>query len=121
MAVVLMLSVPSGNAAAQAATKIDVTGKWQFSVNTGAGTGTPILTLIQKGDSITGHYSSQVLGEADVAGAIKGQTITLRLNVEVQGTPIVVTYNGTVDTADTMKGTVDLGGQASGPFTGKRQ
>jgi hypothetical protein len=120
-AIALTASLHATTGAAQSATKPDVTGKWQFSVTTGAGTGTPTLTLTQKGDSITGHYSSQVLGETEVAGAIKGQSITLRLNVEMQGTPIAVTYNGTVDSADTMKGTVDLGGQANGTFTGKRQ
>jgi len=119
--VAMLLSLHAVVAAAQATPKVDVTGKWQFSVTTGAGTGTPTLTLTQKGDSISGHYSSTVLGEAEIAGAVKGQTITLRINVEVQGTPIVVTYNGTVDSADTMKGSVDLGGQASGTFTGKRQ
>ena len=106
---------------AQAIRAVDVTGKWQLNVTTSAGTGTPTLTLKQKGDSLTGHYVSQVLGEADVTGAIKGQAITLKLNVEVQGTPLVVTYAGTVDAADSMKGTVDIGGQATGTFTGKRQ
>ena len=106
--------------AAQGA-KTDVTGKWLLSVTSSAGTGTPTLTLTQRGDSLTGHYSSQVLGEADVKGTIKGQSITINLNVEVQGEALTVTYTGTVDTADSMKGTVDIGGQATGTFTGKRQ
>ena len=42
------------------------------------------------------------------------------LQVEVQGTKLLVTYNGTVESNDAMKGTVDLGGQGTGTFTGKR-
>ena len=106
---------------AQAPTPTDVTGKWLLTVTTTAGTGTPTLTLTQRGDSLTGHYSSQVLGEADVKGVIKGTAITFRMQVELQGTPITVSYDGTVDSRDSMKGTVDLGGQATGTFTGKRQ
>jgi hypothetical protein len=107
--------------AAQSPARVDVTGKWQLAVTTSAGTGTPTLTLAQHGDSLTGHYSSQVLGEADVKGILKGSAITFSMSVEVQGTPIAVTYAGTVETSDSMKGTVDLGGQATGTFTGKRQ
>ena len=107
--------------AAQGPTKADVSGKWLLTVSTSAGTGTPTLTLTQRGDSLTGHYSSQALGEADVKGTVKGQAISMTVNVEVQGTPITVTYAGTVDTNDSMKGTVDIGGQATGTFTGKRQ
>ena len=114
------LTVRPATIAAQGA-KTDVTGKWLLSVTSSAGTGTPTLTLTQRGDSLTGHYSSQVLGEADVKGTIKGQSITINLNVEVQGEALTVTYTGTVDTADSMKGTVDIGGQATGTFTGKRQ
>ena len=115
------LALRPAPSAAQGTAKVDVSGKWLLSVSTSAGTGTPTLTLTQRGDSLTGHYSSQALGEADVKGTVKGQAISMTVNVEVQGTPITVTYAGTVDTSDSMKGTVDIGGQATGTFTGKRQ
>ena len=118
---VAALAAASSPVFAQAASKVDVTGKWLFTVTTSAGTGTPTLTLTQKGDSLSGHYSSQVLGEADVKGSVSGQKITLNVNVEVQGNAITVTYDGTIDGPDAMKGTVDLGGQANGTFTAKRQ
>lgn len=116
-----MVTILPAPGRAQVAGKTDVTGKWLLNVTTSAGTGTPTLTLTQHGDSVTGHYSSQALGEADVKGSIKGQAITISLNVDVQGTALVVTYAGTVDSADAMKGTVDIGGQANGTFTAKRQ
>ena len=121
--VILAFALPAAPSivGAQALPKVDVTGKWQFTVETSAGTGMPTLTLTQKGDSLTGHYSSQALGEADVKGSVSGLKITINLNVEVQGTPLAVTYAGTVEGANAMKGTVDIGGQATGTFIAKRQ
>ena len=108
-------------AARAQAEKVDLTGKWQLSVQTDAGTGTPTLTLKQKGDSLTGHYSSQLLGEADGKGTVKDGKFSFTFGADVQGTAITVTYTGTVESKDALKGSVDLGGQASGTFTAKRQ
>jgi hypothetical protein len=108
-------------AAAQADAKVDVTGKWLFNVTTSAGTGTPTVTLKQQGDSITGHYSSQTLGEADLKGTVKDRKINFSFRVDIQGTSLTVTYSGTVEGSDAMKGSADIGGQATGTFTAKRQ
>ena len=106
--------------AAQSSAKIDVTGKWLFNVTTSAGSGTPTVTLKQTGDSVTGHYSSQTLGETELKGTVKDGKITFHFPVSEQGTTLTVTYKGTVDTKDSMKGTVDIGGMANGTFTAKR-
>ena len=106
---------------AQAGGKIDVTGKWLFTVTTDAGTGTPTVTLKQQGDTLTGHYSSQVLGEADLKGTVKERKITFSFKADVQGTSLTVAYTGTVESNDAIKGTVDLGGMGTGTFTAKRQ
>lgn len=106
---------------AQAAGKTDVTGKWLFSVTTDGGTGTPTLTFTQKGDSITGHYSSQLLGESDFNGTVKGNQIAFSFVLSAQGQSLTVTYAGTVESADTMKGTAEFGGLGSGTFTAKKQ
>jgi hypothetical protein len=103
------------------AKKVDVTGKWAFSVATDNGTGTPTVTFTQKGDSVTGHYSSQLLGEVDFKGTVKDGKIAWTMTVSVQGQSLAVSYAGTVESADTMKGTVDLGGMGGGTFTGTRQ
>ncbi|MEO8619678.1 MAG: hypothetical protein ABI625_01360 [bacterium] len=99
----------------------DVTGKWLFSVTTSAGTGTPTITFAQKGDSLTGHYSSATLGESELAGTLKADKIAFSVKVEVQGTALTVVYTGTVERGDSMKGSVDLGGMATGTFTAKKQ
>ena len=78
--------------------------------------------LAQKNDALrlTGHYSSANLGESDLTGTVKGAEINFSFDAELQGQAMSVTYAGTVD-GDSMSGTVDLGGLASGTFTGERQ
>jgi hypothetical protein len=107
-------------ASAQAG-KVDVTGKWVFTVQTDAGTGTPTVTLKQDGEKLTGHYSSQTLGEADLTGTIKGQEIKFSFTADLQGNSVPVSYSATLESKDSMKGTIDIGGLAQGTFTGKRQ
>jgi len=119
--IVLASAIGAHGAAAQSDAKIDVTGKWVFNVTTQAGTGTPTVTLKQQGDSLTGHYSSQTLGETELKGTLKNGKIMFRFPVSAEGTTLTVTYTGTVDTKDSMKGNVDIGGVASGSFTAKRQ
>jgi hypothetical protein len=106
-------------AAAQAA-KTDVTGKWSFNVETAAGAGTPVITLKQDGEKLTGHYSGQ-LGEADLAGTVKGQNVEFKFSVDLQGQTLNCVYTGALDDKDSMKGKVDLVGLGEGTFTAKRQ
>jgi len=103
------------------AAKVDLTGKWTFSVVTENGTGTPSVTFKQQGDSLTGHYSSQVFGEVDFKGTVKDSKFTFYMSPSVQGQSINLTYTGTIESADAVKGTVDLGGFGGGTFTGTRQ
>jgi hypothetical protein len=116
-----LLALSFAAVALLAQTKVDVTGKWLFDVQTGAGGGMPTVTMKQDGEKLTGHYSSAQLGEADFTGSIKGTELTFAFRVEVQGMPIDVTYKGTVENKDAMKGTINLAGVAQGTFTGKRQ
>ena len=106
--------------AAQKKSTVDVTGKWAFSVETSAGSGTPTFVFKQDGEKLTGHYSGQ-LGEADLTGTVKGDAISFTFTGDVQGNKIDAAYTGTVETRDSMKGTVKLAGLGEGTFTGKRQ
>jgi len=100
---------------------VNVTGKWIFTVETSAGSGMPTVTLKQDGEKLTGHYSSQNFGEVDLTGTVKGTAITFMFGADVQGTHLDVTYSGTVDSKDSMKGKVNLGGVGEGTFTAKKQ
>ncbi len=121
MAMLCVIACATAAFAAQAA-KVDVTGKWQFTVQTDAGTGTPTVTLKQDGEKLTGHYSSETLGEADLTGSVKGSEVKFSFSANLQGQAVPVAYSGTLDGKDSMKGTIDIaGGMASGTFTAKKQ
>ncbi len=108
------------SAAALAQGKVDLTGKWAFTVETGAGGGMPNITLKQDGEKLTGHYSGQ-LGEADLTGSAKGQEFSFAFSVEVQGAKLNCTYTGSVQSKDSLKGTLSIAGLADGTFTAKRE
>jgi hypothetical protein len=99
--------------------KIDVTGTWSFQVETDAGTGTPTMTFKQEGEKLSGHYSGQ-LGEAPLAGTLKGAAIEFAIDVSVQGNDLHIVYSGTVE-KDSMKGKVKLADFGDGTFTAKKK
>lgn len=110
----------TGTAALRQDKPQDVAGAWALTVETGGGTGTPSVTFKQDGEKLTGTYSSQVFGEQQVAGTIKGNAITFSFTAAVEGNKLTVTYTGTVE-KDTMKGKVNLGDLGEGTFTGNRK
>ena len=100
--------------------KVNVTGAWQFQVETPNGTGTPTFTFKQEGEKLTGQYKG-AFGEAPVTGTVKENKVDFTLKVEAQGQAITLTYTGTIEKDGTMKGTVQVGEIGSGTWTGKRQ
>ena len=116
-AVAMMMTMPSANAQA---VKVNVTGKWLFNVETGAGSGTPTMTFTQDGEKLTGKYNGQ-FGDADLTGTVKGQDIAFSFNVDAQGTALTFKYTGTIENKDALKGKVDIAGLGEGTFTAKRQ
>ena len=117
LAVVVAMAIPA------MAQGVNVTGKWTFDVQTGQGGGQPTVTFKQDGEKLTGHYSSQLLGEADFTGTVKGNAIQFTFDADLQGTKVDVAYTGTVDAGGaSMKGALNIaGGQLTGTFTGKKQ
>lgn len=101
--------------------KIDLTGRWAFSVVYEGGSGSPTITLTQKGDSLFGRYISQAFGEIDLKGTIKAREFTFYVTTAAGGDPFTMTFTGTVEGTDTVKGSVELGGNGSATFTGTRQ
>ena len=121
-AVVTLLLGSSSIAFAQADTsKADLSGNWAFTVVYEGGQGSPTVRLSQRGDTLTGRYISQVFGELDVKGTVKGKEFTFSFTTSAGGDPFTMTFTGTVESAAALKGTVDLGGNGSGTFTASRQ
>ena len=121
VAVVALTIAILGTTRASAQAKVNLTGKWIFDVQTDAGTGTPTVTFKQEGEKLSGHYSSQTLGEADLTGTVKGQTVNFTFMADLGGQAVPVSYAATIESKDALKGTIDIGGLAGGTFTGKRQ
>ena|SRR5215471_11125761 len=119
-AAVLVLTFSVAAAAVQSA-KVDVTGVWTFMVESAAGSSSPTLTFKQDGEKLTGRYSSQLMGEVELSGSVKGQTIEFVVSSNVQGAQIELKYTGTIDGKDSMKGKLSAGEFGDGTFTAKRK
>ncbi len=115
-------AITFGGTEQASAQTVDASGAWAFVVtqDTGGEPTTPSLTLEQDGETLTGHYSSDSLGEADVTGTVDGSTVTISFEADLQGMPVSVTYVGTIDAEGMMTGTISLlDGLATGTFTAK--
>ncbi len=108
--------------AVEASAQMSLTGAWTFTVTTEAsGVTNPAVTLEQDGMTLTGRYSSEQLGEADLTGSVDGSEITFTFDADLGGMVIDVTYTGTIDEDGVITGTMDIGGGlATGTFTAKR-
>lgn len=94
----------------------DISGTWSFEVVTDAGSGTPKFVFKQDGEKLSGTYSGQ-LGEAKVTGTVKGQDVTFSFDIGA-----AVVYQGKIDESGRkITGKCDIGGQATGTFTGTKQ
>ena len=100
--------------------KVDVSGNWTFTVVYEGGQGTPTVRLAQRGDSLTGKYISNSFGELDLKGSIKGKDFDFYVTTSAGGDPFTMTFTGTVERADALRGTVDLGGNGSATFIATR-
>ena len=112
-------AAPAAGAKAASAVAVNVTGKWDFAVETSAGAGSPNFEFKQEGEKLTGTYSGQ-LGKANLEGTVKDRNIEFKFAVDVGGNNGTVVYKGTIEQDGTLKGKVELAGLGEGTFTGKR-
>src|SRR5262245_50448933 len=115
-----VLTLPARLAARGQDKPADVAGTWNITVHIGGNPATPSVTFKQDGETLTGTYASQLLGEQKVTGTIKGNAITFGFTASFDGNAVKVTYSGTVEKA-TMKGKVTFGDMGEGAFRAKKQ
>ncbi len=101
--------------AATAIVAADVTGNWQFQVKSKIGNGTPTVTLKQSGDKLSGKYAGAI-GQADVTGTVNGSTVQFQFAIA----GINIVYKGELEGQDNIKGSVLMGTEPQGTFTGTR-
>ena len=111
----LMLAMAFVAAAVHAQAKIDLNGTWVFTVVTDQASGTATVTLKVEGEKVTGHISTPAF-ERDFTGTLKGQALEFSFIRDFGA----VTYKGTAESSDAIKGTVDIAG-VTGTFTAKRK
>jgi hypothetical protein len=96
-------------------------GTWELEViQDGNVVSEPTIKLTQGDDGLKGHYASPVTGEGPVEKVeINGKAFTIRIKREFNGEDVALVYSGQLD-GDTIKGKLDLAGQGTLDFTGKR-
>jgi hypothetical protein len=100
--------------------QVNMTGTWALEVDVAGAVSTPSMVLQQSGMTLTGRYTSEQLGQADVTGTVEGSNVTVSFGGELQGQAFTVTYAGTVGADGVWSGTFDLGGLADGTFRGTK-
>ena len=107
---------------AQSSAQTNMTGSWILEVSSDQGITMPELALVQEGMKLTGHYSSDALGENDITGMVDGGNVTVSFEADLQGQSAPVSYKGTVDEEGVWSGTLDIaGGLLTGTFTAKKE
>jgi len=120
---ILMLGALAVRAPAQAkdGSRVDLTGTWALTVNSQGQTGASEVTLIQRGDSLIGRYTSQTLGDLEVVGSVKGREFAFAYSAAMNGQPLTVSVKGIVQNPDSLTGTATMGPLGNATFSAKRQ
>ena len=115
-------AAPAPAAAPQAASggAANISGVWNFAVETQAGSGSPTFTFKQDGENLSGTYKGQ-FGEAPLTGAVKGADVKFTVKVNAQGQDLTINYTGKIDGKDSMKGSASFGEMGEGTWTAKRK
>jgi hypothetical protein len=119
MSRLLLITLLAGLACAPLAAH-DISGNWEFTVDTAAGSGSPAFVFKQDGEKLTGSYTG-LLGKADLAGTVKGDQIDFKFDFSYSGQSGVAHYTGTIESDKKMKGKVEIGDLGEGTWTGTKQ
>ena len=115
------LAVLSVTAAAQGEARPDLAGRWAFTVVYEGGQGSPTVTVSHlKGDTLAVRYTSQAFGELEGDGLLTEGGFQFWITTAAGGDPFTMTFTGTFEGKDNLKGTVELGGNGMATFTARR-
>jgi len=94
-----------------------ISGQWQVHMSVAGTENDAVCTFIQKDDALTGSCTSDQ-GKVEINGTVDGKKVAWSYKSEYQGTPLTVKFDGTVDAAMKMTGSVDVPEfSAGGDFT----
>jgi hypothetical protein len=112
---------PAASKDQPAASKVDLSGTWNVSVELPNMTATPTLVLKQDGEKLTGEYVSAQYGRFPITGTVKGSDVSFWFAMNVEGNALNVTYTGTVDKDGALSGAVNYGDMMSGTYTASKK
>ena len=118
-AAALLVSHPVAAQAKPAAQAKSIAGTWNATVKLPNGGGSPTLTFAVKGDSVSGTVKRASGETFPLKGTIKGKDLTYRYSVPAETQKILGTVKAKV-MGDSLSGTMDFGGRATGELTAKR-
>ena len=113
----LLLSSFVAVAALVAGADAPLSGKWQIFTSISGNDSDMDCTFTQQNDVLTGSCMSD-RGTIEIAGKVNGSKVTWSYKSEYNGTPLTVNYQGEIQSATRIKGSVDVPEfGASGEFT----
>lgn len=93
--------------AAYADDPISLTGKWQVQNSIAGNESTQNCTFTQKDADLTGSCES-ANGKVEITGKIEGKRVIWTYKSQYEGNPLTVSYDGTVESATKIAGTVSV-------------
>lgn len=98
---------------------VNVTGKWEQTVETPRGERTRPLEFVQDGEKLTVKMKDRDGNAMEAEGTVKGAAVEWSLTRETRRGAMTMTFTGTVD-GDSMSGTVKVGDFGERTWTAKR-
>ena len=98
----------------------DISGSWEAKVETPAGSGTPSFLLKQDGEKLSGNYTG-AMGQAPINGTVKGDMVEFSFDVSPGGEKLKVIYKGTVKSATSMAGSLNIESLGDGSWTATKK
>ena len=115
VAVALLISAPTDGVAQES-----LSGNWDLTVQTDQGDQVFTVVLVEEGEDLTATGEIPEFGPIEMSGTRDGAEIRLQWELDFDGTPIDITFMGTVADDGTMSGTADFGGLGGGGWSAKR-
>jgi hypothetical protein len=98
----------------------DITGTWKASFDTQIGTQNYTYEFAVNGTTLTGRAKSDN-GDVEITeGKVENDTVTFVENLDFQGMPLRIVYTGTITSANEIKFSRDVAGQAKEDLTAQR-
>jgi hypothetical protein len=103
----LALLLASTAALAVAADPGAFSGKWQVSQSIAGNENTQTCTFAQNGNDLSGSCGSEQ-GTIQISGKVDDKKVTWSFKTEYNGSPLTVSYAGTIDAQNKITGTVTV-------------